>query len=135
MKLRLLSPQLVVAGACRVSSILAALSLPPGRHRKCLVAIEPQSGQQKLKAAAAAVQLPIPFLPSPSDVEEQFDSDQDILGGPMLRPVIASLMLGPPVLSWTSSGLNVGPRGLVGSVTVDTAAEYLPLELLEGPTR
>ncbi|CAI5502681.1 unnamed protein product [Closterium sp. Naga37s-1] len=57
---------------------------------------------------------------------KDFDGERDLIGGPMFRPVLATMLLGPPVLSWTFSGLNVGPRGLVGSVTVDTAGEFLP---------
>ena len=55
----------------------------------------------------------------------EFDGETHFLGGPFLRPLIASFSVGFPFVSWTFSGLNTGPKGIVGSVTVDTNAEFL----------
>ncbi|CAI5959407.1 unnamed protein product [Closterium sp. NIES-65] len=76
-------------------------------------------------APATKARAPPPEHAASAAIKD-FDGERDLIGGPMFRPVLATMLLGPPVLSWTFSGLNVGPRGLVGSVTVDTAGEFLP---------
>ncbi|CAI5474057.1 unnamed protein product [Closterium sp. Yama58-4] len=140
----------------RVSAILANLSMPRGTYKKCLVAFDspaflqslpPSSASSDSSASSASSSSPstpttttttsttiapmtkarsLPPEHVASAAIKDFDGERDLFGGPMFRPVLATMLLGPPLLSWTFSGLNVGPRGLVGSVTVDTAGEFLP---------
>lgn len=104
-------PMAFILRSDRVSAILGNLCMPRGTKKKCLIAVELSSQKASRGSKGAA---------------EAFDGEKDIFGGPILRPLVAAFQLGPPILSWTLSGLNVGPFGIVGSVTVDTAGEFLP---------
>lgn len=88
----------------RVGALLANLGMPSGIKKKCLVAISPSgSGHRK----------------------KDYDGESAIWGGPIFRPLLASLIVGVPSLVWISSGHGIGPQGILGTVTVDTAAEFL----------
>eukprot|EP00850_Spirogloea_muscicola_P007761 SM000040S14773 [mRNA] locus=s40:284583:287149:- [translate_table: standard] len=104
----------------QVLVLLSHLSLPDGVRKKCLVAVDS-------RGAGGAVGNVGEHEAAPA---AGFDAERDVGGGRLLRPLLAALSVGFPPLR-----LPLGPAAtaereclqlIAGSVTVDTAAEFLP---------
>eukprot|EP00850_Spirogloea_muscicola_P013682 SM000094S24699 [mRNA] locus=s94:337774:340345:+ [translate_table: standard] len=105
----------------KVLVLLSHLSLPDGVRKRCLVAVDGRGGG----AAVAGNVGEHEAAPAAG-----FNAERDVGSGRLLRPLLAALSVGFPPLR-----LPLGPAAaaereclqlIAGSVTVDTAAEFLP---------